>query len=149
MATTVSFLKISVRMLQYIQKDCEARTPALILDKLDHYGWNIEWHMSLGDDKRKIVSEIISRKIGNSENSNLTLVECGSYVGYSTVLFGSLLRKNDRVISIESVPEFSEVTAKLCHLAGLKNVEFIPKASQDAIKENYKKFDLKIISFAL
>ena len=123
-------------MLQYVQKEDKCRSPNAILDRLDHYGWNIEWHMSLGDDKRRIVSEIISRKLENAKNP-ITLVECGSYVGYSTVLFGSILKETDLVISIESVPEFSEVSAKLCQLAGLKNVEFIAKTSQEGVKESF------------
>ena len=52
------------------------------------YGWNIEWHMSLGDEKVKIVTDIIRRKITSSSNKkSFNMLEAGSYAGYSTVLF--------------------------------------------------------------
>lgn len=100
------------------------------------FGWKVEWHMSLGDAKSEIVKDIIHRaQTAKSHSDPFTLVECGSYGGYSTVLFGSLLSPSDRLISIESVPDYSEISSALCARAGLTNVKFISKSANDAIKE--------------
>ena len=91
--------------------------------------------MSLGDTKSKVFSEIVCRAKANHSTASFTAVECGSYCGYSTVLLGSLLDKEDRLISIESNPQFSEITSKLCSMANLKNVDFVQNTSEKAIKK--------------
>lgn len=117
-----------MRMIEYVQNDTECRSPVAILNKLDYYGWNIEWHMSLGDEKVKIVTDIIRRKITSSSNKkSFNMLEAGSYAGYSTVLFASLLPENGNLYSSEIDREFQEVSRSLVNLAGLqdKKVRYI------------------------
>ena len=45
------------------------------------------------------------------------------------------MRETDNVISIESNAHFSEITAKMCAMAGIGNVSFIAKPTSEAIEE--------------
>ena len=88
--------------------------------------------MSLGDNKSSIMKDIFSRAKNNSSKP-LNVVECGSYAGYSTLLFGSILGEEDTLHSVEIVPEFSEVSKKeIGHIIGgiifreIRNVLYYP-----------------------
>jgi len=124
-----------LRMLNYVQQDSKCRTPEQILQKLDYYGWNIEWHMSLGDEKCPIIRDIIKRNLTNMDITRpITLLECGSYSGYSTVLFGDVLPVNSKIVSTEIDQEFSAISKKLYELSGLKTeVNFMPVDTQTAL----------------
>lgn len=125
-----------MRMLEFVLKDPMSRSPEEIMKKLDRFGWEVEWHMSLGDAKAEIVRDIVKRVVAQRESPDpLTIVECGSYAGYSTLLLGSTARESDNVISIESNAQFSEISAKMCAMAGIRNVSFIAKPTAEAIQE--------------
>ena len=88
------------------------------------YGWNIEWHMSLGDEKCPIIKDIISRnlKLQKDPKRRVKLLECGSYSGYSTILFGEALPENGLIISTEIDHDFSAISKKLYDLSGLQEM---------------------------
>jgi len=126
------------RMLEYVQADSKCRSSNAILEKLDYYGWNIEWHMSLGDEKCPIIKDIISRNLKQQKDPKrrVKLLECGSYSGYSTVLFGEALPENGLIISTEIDHEFSAISKKLYDLSGLQTeVNFIAADTKTALSD--------------
>lgn len=77
--------------------------------------------MSLGDEKCPIIKDIILRNLKLMKTDRpVKLLECGSYSGYSTVLFGNVLPDNAKIISTEIDPEFSAISKKLYELSGSK-----------------------------
>ena len=80
--------------------------------------------MSLGDEKCPIIKDIISRNLKQQKDPKrrVKLLECGSYSGYSTVLFGEALPENGLIISTEIDHEFSAISKKLYDLSGLQEM---------------------------
>ena len=74
--------------------------------------------MNVGSEKGKIVTDLIA------EHKPKAMLEFGSYVGYSTILFASALKKNGgtQYISFEREPKFAHVAQSLAALAGLSDV---------------------------
>ena len=87
--------------------------------------------MNVGDDKGKIVTDLIA------EVKPHVMVELGGYIGYSALLFGDAVRKAGgiRYFSLERNPEFAAVIMSLVDLAGLSDVvKVVVGSSADSIK---------------
>ena len=93
-------------------------SPQRVLAAIDEYGRTKKYLMNVGDDKGKIVCDLIRKHKPN------TLVELGGYVGYSAVLFGDAVRQagGKRLFSLEFNPEFAAVIMSLVDLAGLSDI---------------------------
>ena len=106
-------------------------SPQNVLQAIDEYGRTKKYLMNVGDDKGRIVSELIA------EVKPRTMVELGGYVGYSAILFGDVVRKagGQRYYSLERNPEFAAVIMSLVDLAGLSDVvKVIVGSSAESIK---------------
>lgn len=67
-----------------------------------------------------------------------TMIELGSYVGYSAILFGDALSRNGgkRFLGLELNPEMAAVANQLISLAGLQDIsKVIVGSSDDLLKE--------------
>ncbi|KAF2725640.1 catechol O-methyltransferase [Polychaeton citri CBS 116435] len=103
-------------------------SPQLVLQAIDEYARTQRYLMNVGEDKGKIVSDLIA------EVKPQTMVELGGYVGYSCILFGDAVRKagGKRYLSLERNPEFGAVIGSLVHLAGLSDIVKVEIGSSDA-----------------
>lgn len=74
--------------------------------------------MNVGSKKGPIIVNLIN------ERKPQTMIELGSYIGYSTILFASAVKSNGgtEYISFERDPKFARVAESLVELAGLKNI---------------------------
>ena len=102
-----------------------------MLDAIDEYGRTKKYLMNVGDDKGKIVCDLIS------ERKPDVMVELGGYIGYSAILFADAVRRagGSRYFSIERNPEFAAVIMALVDLAGLSDiVKVVIGPSADCIK---------------
>ena len=98
--------------------------------------------MNIGDDKGKIVVELIEQV------KPQVMVELGGYVGYSALLFGDAARKagGKKFYTLERNPEFAAVIMSLLNLAGLDQfVKVIVGPSADSIGRLYAGGDLQHI----
>ncbi|KAI9677387.1 MAG: hypothetical protein M1817_006339 [Caeruleum heppii] len=105
-------------------------SPAGVLKAIDEYGRSKKFLMNVGEDKGKIVTDLIA------ESKPQVMVELGGYIGYSALLFGDALRKvgGKRYYSLERNPEFAAVTMALASLAGLSDVvKVVVGPSEDSI----------------
>ncbi|KAI9854892.1 MAG: hypothetical protein M1824_006524 [Vezdaea acicularis] len=93
-------------------------SPTRVLQAIDEYGRKKKYLMNVGEDKGKIVTDLIA------EVKPQIMVELGGYVGYSAVLFGNALRAagGTRYYSLERSPEFAAVVSSLVNLAGLQGI---------------------------
>lgn len=88
--------------------------------------------MNVGDDKGKIVTEIIR------ERKPEVMVELGGYCGYSTILFAEAVRSagGKHYFSLERSPKFAKVIQELVRIAGLEQfVEVIVGPSNEGIQK--------------
>ena len=109
---------------------------------VDEYGRNKKYLMNVGEDKGRIVTDLIS------EVKPKTMVELGGYIGYSALLFGDAVRKagGQRYFSLERNPEFAAVIMSLVDLAGLSDVvKVIVGSSAESIQRLYNNGSLKRI----
>lgn len=102
-------------------------SPQKVLAAIDHYARTQKYLMNVGEDKGKIVSDLIN------EVKPQVMVELGGYVGYSCILFGDAVRKagGERYFSLERNPEFAAVITSLVDLAGLSDVVKVVVGSSD------------------
>lgn len=114
----------------YGREDLEElrNSPTRVLAAIDDYGRTKKFLMNVGEDKGRIVSELIA------EVKPQTMVELGGYVGYSCILFGDAVRKagGKRYFSLERNPEFAAVISSLVDLAGLGDIVKVVVGSSDA-----------------
>lgn len=114
----------------YGKKDVEEirGDPIKVLAAIDEFARTKRYLMNVGEDKGKIVSDLIS------EVKPKVMVELGGYIGYSCILFGNAVRKagGQKYFSLERNPEFAAVIASLVDLAGLSDVVKVIVGSSDA-----------------
>ena len=106
-------------------------SPEKVLQAIDEFGRTKKYLMNVGDDKGKIVSNLILQR------KPQVMLELGGYVGYSAILFGDTVRKagGKRLFSLERNPEFAAVIMSLVDLAGLSDVvKVVVGPSADSIK---------------
>ncbi|KAH6980919.1 S-adenosyl-L-methionine-dependent methyltransferase [Ilyonectria sp. MPI-CAGE-AT-0026] len=103
-------------------------SPEKILAVIDKYARTKKYLMNVGEDKGKIVTDLIK------EVKPQTMVELGGYVGYSTILFGAAVRQvgGSRYWSLERNPEFAAVISSLIDLAGLSDIVEVVVGPSDA-----------------
>jgi len=104
-------------------------SPQNVLAAIDEYGRTKKYLMNVGDDKGKVVTEIIA------EVKPAVMVEVGAYVGYSAILFADASRRagGKGYYCLEHNPEFAAVVASLVDLAGLSDyVKVIVGSAEDS-----------------
>lgn len=106
-------------------------SPEGVLAAIDEYGRTKKYLMNVGEDKGKIVSELIAK------TKPKLMVELGGYVGYSTILFGAALQRagGQTYICLERNAEFAAVVSSLVNLAGLSSTVRVEVGSSgDSLK---------------
>ncbi|KAI9710815.1 MAG: hypothetical protein M1812_007363 [Candelaria pacifica] len=117
-------------------------SPAKVLQAIDEYGRTKAYMMNVGNKKSKIVTDLIA------ELKPQTMVELGSYIGYSAIVFGDAAKKagGKRYFSFERNPEFAAVTMALVDLAGLSDfVKIVVGPSAESIKRTHAEGGLEHI----
>lgn len=109
------------RLLEYVKARINLELPNRpqnVISLIDDFGANESYMMNVGKRKGAHVTDLIMK------HKPKIMVEFGSYVGYSTILFASVLRDNggSEYISFEREPKFASVAAGLVELAGLTDL---------------------------
>ncbi|KAK4611748.1 putative catechol O-methyltransferase 2 [Fulvia fulva] len=119
-------------------------SPAKVVATIDQYARTKKYLMNVGEDKGKIVTDLIA------EVKPKTLVELGGYVGYSSILFGAAFRSagGQRYYTLEHNPEFGAVIGSLVELAGLSDiVKVVVGDSGASLERMHREEKLKKIDF--
>ncbi|CAG7941890.1 unnamed protein product [Penicillium olsonii] len=103
-------------------------SPEKVLEAIDEFGRTKKYLMNVGEDKGRIVSNLIK------EVKPKVMVELGGYVGYSCILFGDAVRRSggQSYFSLEMNPEFAAVIMSLVDLAGLGDIVNVIVGASDA-----------------
>ncbi|KAF5541061.1 catechol O-methyltransferase [Fusarium mexicanum] len=103
-------------------------SPERVLQAIDEFGRTKKYLMNVGEDKGKIVTDLIA------EVNPGVMVELGGYVGYSTLLFANAVRKfgGTHYFSLERNPEFAAVITSLLDLSGLRDIARVIVGPSDA-----------------
>lgn len=106
--------------------------PSKVLAAIDEYGRKHKYLMNVGEDKGRIVSDLIR------ERKPKVMVELGGYCGYSTILFANVLRETagQKLFSLEQSPKFGKIIQTLVKLAGLDDiVEVVVGGSTESLQK--------------
>ena len=106
-------------------------SPAKVLEAIDEFARTKRYLMNVGEDKGKIVTEIIQNTKPN------VMVELGGYCGYSTILFADAMRGvgGKKYFCLERSPKFAHNIEVLVDLAGLNEIiDVIVGPSNESIK---------------
>ncbi|OKL63443.1 hypothetical protein UA08_01981 [Talaromyces atroroseus] len=119
-------------LLKYIYShpklDSELRgSPTAIMAAMDEFAAKEEFLINIGSDKAKLLSDLIH------EHKPKVLLELGTYVGYSAILFGNAMREvslkgneardeKPRIYSLELDPLIASIAMNFVNLAGLGDI---------------------------
>ena len=115
-----------------------------MLAAIDDYHNQFNMLMNIGPVKGAHIVNLI----GQQKPS--TMIELGSYVGYSAILFGEALSQNggEQYLGIEKNPEMAAVANQLINLAGLQEVaRVLVGSSEDVLKQLVKEKVIQEIEF--
>ncbi|EFW23103.1 hypothetical protein D8B26_006628 [Coccidioides posadasii str. Silveira] len=103
--------------------------PEKVLGAIDEFGKKKAYLMNVGQRKGKIVTSLIE------EVKPQVMIELGSYVGYSAILFGDALRRvgGKKYYTLEKSPEYAAVANMLLDLAGLRDFVKVLVGSSDVL----------------
>ncbi|KAF2431506.1 catechol O-methyltransferase [Tothia fuscella] len=126
------------RLLEHVKTKLDPKSknrPESVIRLIDDFGVNHNYMMNVGARKGEIVTELIAA------HKPQTMIELGSYVGYSTILFAAAVRENGghEYISFEREHKFAGVAAALVDLAGLSDiVRFVVGSSSSSLVSEHK-----------
>ncbi|KAI9885018.1 MAG: hypothetical protein M1823_003186 [Watsoniomyces obsoletus] len=137
-----------IELLHFLYQEPEVHerrgSPAKVLAGIDEYGRTKNFLMNVGQDKGKIVTDLIEQERPK------VMVELGGYVGYSAVLFADAVRRagGKRYYSLERNPVFAAVVMAVVDLAGLSDVvKVIVGPSDQSLRRLHEQKVLEQINF--
>ena len=124
--------------LNHVKANAPAGDVSAMLAALDDYGINHEFLMNVGPEKGPLLQE----KIRNLP-TGASVLECGCFCGYSSILIGSVLPDGGKLIGIEVNSDSVDVARQMVEYANLSDrVEIILGSSADVIPTLEGPFDL-------
>ncbi|XP_019636213.1 PREDICTED: catechol O-methyltransferase-like [Branchiostoma belcheri] len=143
--TSQSDMSKERRVLQYVLQTASRGDPDSVLAAVDKYGREKEWNMSVGDEKGAILDRFVK------ERAPQTMLELGTYMGYSAVRMVRLLPQGAKFITVEVNQDNAAVAKEIIAFAGLQDriiqvlaetAEVIPQLKS---KFNVESFDMVFI----
>ncbi|TTB56406.1 Catechol O-methyltransferase [Bagarius yarrelli] len=131
------------RMLKAVQKNATKGSPESVISAIDYFCKHSEWAMNVGDEKGSILDSMVT------EVNPSTVLELGTYCGYSTVRIGRLLSSpGSKLITLEFNPANAAVAKQIITHAGLQEkVILVEGSSGDLIPRIKERFGITTFDF--
>jgi len=127
--------------LSHARANATPGDPAAVLAALDDFARNQRFLMNVGNEKAPLLEQAV-RKAGPAAR----VLELGTFVGYSAILFARNLGSEGRLVSVDVSPTSSRVAAEMAALAGLGDrIEFRTGKSTDVIDRLEEPFDVVLL----
>jgi catechol O-methyltransferase len=130
-----------IRPLQtvpYVAQHARPGDPQDVLRTLDRFAEEERWLMSVGPEKKKVMSKVADRLPENPR-----VLEFGAYCGYSSIMITDTLGPGTSVTSVEISERSVEACRANVEVAGLSSqISFVHSGSSEAIPELDGQFDL-------
>ncbi|XP_067841707.1 transmembrane O-methyltransferase homolog [Heptranchias perlo] len=144
----VTGLSREERAFQYVMTHGIPGDPENILSTFDTWCYHSEYLSNVGPEKGKILERLIYEKVP------LTLLELGTYCGYSAVRMAQTLPLNARLYTVEMDERNAAVAEKIIRLAGFdeengecRGVEQIISPSDEVIPHFRERFGVDKFDF--
>ncbi|XP_073484925.1 catechol O-methyltransferase-like [Aquarana catesbeiana] len=103
------------RILEFVLQNAVHGNPQSVLDHIDKYCREKEWAMNVGDEKGLILDNMLQ------ETNPSTVLELGTYCGYSAIRIARLLKPGSLLLTIEMNPAHADVARQIIEFAGVKD----------------------------
>uniref|UniRef100_A0A3Q3WDN0 catechol O-methyltransferase n=1 Tax=Mola mola TaxID=94237 RepID=A0A3Q3WDN0_MOLML len=128
------------RLLGAVQKSATRGDPCSVVNAIDQFCRHTEWAMNVGDEKGCILDSVVS------EVNPATVLELGTYCGYSTVRIARLLPPHAKLITLEFNPDFAAIARQVIAWAGMEEkVHLVEGASGEWIPKIKEQFGVKAL----
>ena len=113
--------QINKRCVEYVLGNAKQGDAQSVCQTIDEFCSKdtSNWMMNLGNDKGALVDEVITQK------SPQTILELGTYIGYSSIRFSRLLPEGGRLVTIDVNPVTTEQARTLAQFAGVTCIEYL------------------------
>ncbi len=114
-------------LLLYVSQHATRGNPTSVLQAVDRYCYERHWMMHMGEEKSRIVVEVLTNTLATHRTSSTTasfvVVELGSYCGYSAVTMAQYLSpsQHEHLYCIEVNINCVQWTRRLIDFAGLSD----------------------------
>ncbi|XP_045912011.1 catechol O-methyltransferase A isoform X1 [Micropterus dolomieu] len=130
------------RLLRAVCVNAVRGDPDSVITAIDCFCKHTEWAMNVGDEKGAILDSVVM------ETSPSTVLELGTYCGYSAVRIARLLSPETKLISVEMNPEYADVARQVIQHAGLQDkVCVLEGESADLIPKMADMFGIQTFDF--
>ncbi|KAJ9466379.1 putative catechol O-methyltransferase 1 [Diplonema papillatum] len=101
--------------LQHVRENAQQGDAKSVVDAIDKYCWGGQWLMNVGDEKGQILDAALREAVAkHAEARPFTVLELGTFIGYSSTRMSLSLRPNDRIITVD-VDEDRMAVARAVH----------------------------------
>lgn len=126
-----------LRVSDYVAANVEQGDAAGVLAAMDRYAREIAFLINIGPEKGGLVQEVFDRVPKDPR-----VLELGAFVGYSAILFGTVVGPRGRIVSLEIGEEHAEASRRnVAHAGFADRVEIIQGDSGDTIPTLAGTFD--------
>ncbi|XP_067910770.1 catechol O-methyltransferase-like [Heterodontus francisci] len=130
------------RILAFVLQNAVKGDAKSVVDKIDKYCREKEWAMNVGDEKGAILDKVLE------EANPSTVLELGTYCGYSALRMVCVLKPNARLLTVEFNPANVNIAKQIFHFAGVEDkVEILEGSSEDIIPQLKKKHEVDTLDF--
>ena len=131
-------ISIEQQMLIYVTGQSKSNDIDDLLNVFDNYCWNNQWMMNLGDIKGKILDQQLLKY------KPQTVLEFGTYCGYSSTRIVKSLSKSAKFITIEMNPYNANIAASIHKHANVsERIIQLVADTKDAIPTLSQEHDVK------
>ncbi|XP_067862214.1 catechol O-methyltransferase-like [Heptranchias perlo] len=130
------------RILEFVLQNAVKGDAKSVVDTIDKYCREKEWAMNVGDEKGAILDKVL-------EDANpSTVLELGTYCGYSALRMIRVLKPGARLLTIEFNPANVNIAKQIFRFAGVEDkVKILEGSSEDIIPQLKKKHEVDTLDF--
>ncbi|XP_048412391.1 catechol O-methyltransferase A isoform X2 [Stegostoma tigrinum] len=130
------------RILEFVLQNAVKGDAKSVVDTIDKYCREKEWAMNLGDEKGVILDKVMK------EANPLSVLELGTYCGYSALRMICVLKPGARFRTIEFNPANANIAKQIFRFAGVEDkVEILEGSSGDIIPQLKKQQEVDTLDF--
>ncbi|KAM3939715.1 catechol O-methyltransferase isoform 1-T2 [Leptodactylus fuscus] len=130
------------RILEFVKQNAAEGDPQSVVDQIDKYCSQKEWAMNVGDEKGLILDNVLK------ETDPTTVLELGTYCGYSAIRMARLLKPGARLLTVEMNSENAAVAKQMIKFAGVQDkVQLLEGSSEIIIPSLKTKYGVDQVDF--
>ncbi|CAF3225866.1 unnamed protein product [Rotaria socialis] len=131
-----------VSLVNYVLQKSQPGNVQHVIDTIDRFGWTKQWLMNIGDRKGQILDDAIRTRRPK------TVLELGTFLGYSSLRMASQLPDDAFIISIERNRQSAEIAHTIHKHAGVeKRIQLIVGSTENVIPQLTEKYHINAFDF--